>query len=117
MKRPIPPDFQVSERMVELAREHGWPDPHKELDNFRDYHLAHGTKMVDWEAAFRLWLRNCVKFAADKGRRVVPCAPLPGIPVQKPVQPQLELTDEQLAENRRRVSGLLSGLVKEMGAK
>ncbi|MFS4715227.1 helix-turn-helix domain-containing protein, partial [Klebsiella pneumoniae] len=29
-----------------------------ELLNFRDYHQARGTKLIDWNSAFRVWLRN-----------------------------------------------------------
>ena len=57
-KRAIPDDFKASPRIVELARQNGWPNPESELDAFRDYHLAHGSIMADWEAAFRTWLRN-----------------------------------------------------------
>jgi hypothetical protein len=34
-----------------------------EVDAFRDHHSAKGTLMLDWNAAFRTWLRNAVKFA------------------------------------------------------
>ena len=61
-KRAIPDDFKVSPQIVELAEQNGWSDPHSELDAFRDYHLAHGSRMADWEAAFRTWLRNAKRF-------------------------------------------------------
>ena len=66
----VSPDFKVSERIAELAKEHGWPNPTMECEQFVDYHLAHGTLMLDWEAAFRTWLRNAKKFAEDKAARV-----------------------------------------------
>lgn len=55
---PLPDDFKVTPRILELAKQHGWPNPDSELDAFKDYHLAHGSRMADWEAAFRTWLRN-----------------------------------------------------------
>lgn len=29
-----------------------------ELLNFRDYHTARGTTLIDWNSAFRVWIRN-----------------------------------------------------------
>jgi hypothetical protein len=34
----------------------------REVDAFRDHHSAKGSTMADWDAAFRTWLRNAVKF-------------------------------------------------------
>jgi hypothetical protein len=51
---------------MELAKQNGWPDPRRELDAFKDYHLAHGTLMADWEAAFRTWLRNALAWGKSK---------------------------------------------------
>jgi hypothetical protein len=34
-----------------------------EADAFRDHHRARGNKFIDWDAAFRQWLRNAKKFA------------------------------------------------------
>jgi hypothetical protein len=67
MKRSrIPEDFEVSDRIVHLALKNGWPEPESELDAFKDYHLARGSLMVDWEAAFRTWLRNAARFRSEK---------------------------------------------------
>ncbi len=38
-----------------------------EVDAFRDHHTAKGSKFTDWNAAFRNWLRNAVKFS-NNGR-------------------------------------------------
>lgn len=45
-----------------------------ELANFLDHHTARGTVFKDWQAAFRTWLRNAVKFsshapASGRGRQ------------------------------------------------
>lgn len=63
----IPDDFVFNERGEAMAQGYGL-NPHKELAAFRDYHIANGTVFRDWQAAFRTWLRNAVKFAA-KGAR------------------------------------------------
>jgi hypothetical protein len=34
-----------------------------EIERFRDHHTAKGTEYVDWDAAFRTWLGNTVRFA------------------------------------------------------
>ncbi len=32
------------------------------FEDFRTYHLAKGSLMADWQAAWRMWVRNAVKF-------------------------------------------------------
>lgn len=61
----IPKDFSVSPEIVESAKKNGWPNPHSQIEAFKDYHLAHGSLMADWEAAFRTWLRNQAKWRAE----------------------------------------------------
>ncbi len=34
-----------------------------EAAHFRDHHTAKGSRLADWDAAFRTWLRNAVKFS------------------------------------------------------
>lgn len=36
-----------------------------EWDRFVDYHLAKGSRMADWTAAWRTWVRNGKRFAPD----------------------------------------------------
>lgn len=43
-------------------------DPSRELAAFRDHHAARGSRFVDWNAAFRTWLRNAVKFSRGGDR-------------------------------------------------
>ena len=57
-----PLDFSVSETMTALARENRWPDPNGELEAFKDHHVAKDSRFLDWEAAFRTWLRNAKKW-------------------------------------------------------
>ena len=98
-KTPLPDDFKVSDRIVVLAKENGWPSPASEIEAFKDYHLAHGSTMVDWDAAFRTWLRNCVKWAKTAPAHVSP--------------PPIKL--EPVTERRYdpRVAELLSDLVQQ----
>jgi len=37
-----------------------------ELAAFRDHHTAKGSRFTDWDAAFRTWLRNAVKFSTNR---------------------------------------------------
>lgn len=62
-----PEGFEFDERAIELAKSFNL-NPHKECAAFRDHHVAKGSIFKDWQAAFRNWMRNSVKFAA-KGVR------------------------------------------------
>jgi hypothetical protein len=57
----IPVEWAPRSDELALARELG-VDPAKEHASFRDHHTAKGSRFVDWNAAFRTWLRNAVKF-------------------------------------------------------
>jgi len=99
-KTPLPDDFSVNDRMVVLAKENGWPSPASEIEAFKDHHIAHGSMMADWDAAFRTWLRNCKKWAKT--------APTPAH-----VSPPLikhEITEQR---HNPRVAELLKGLVEQ----
>ncbi|HCI7560996.1 TPA: helix-turn-helix domain-containing protein [Klebsiella pneumoniae] len=54
---PFPPAFKPSADHIAIASEKGI-SIETELLNFRDYHQARGTKLIDWSSAFRVWLRN-----------------------------------------------------------
>lgn len=54
---PFPPAFKPSADHFAIASEKGI-NIETELLNFRDYHQARGTKLIDWSSAFRVWLRN-----------------------------------------------------------
>lgn len=104
----IPEDFTVSGRIVELAKENKWPDPWDELNAFKDYHIAHGTLMADWEAAFRTWLRNCLRF--NKAAPVI--KPVP--PKPKLTREEYRLTPEERARNVRMIKELAAGIGKKI---
>lgn len=69
-KRPtratqIADDWQPSEKGIAYAKDRGleltW-----QRDKFTDHHLGKGSKMVDWNAAWRTWCRNAVEFGQGK---------------------------------------------------
>lgn len=61
--RPTP------EEMAKLRADYRDLDIDAELEHFRDYHMAKGSKMVSWYRALRTWLNNQRKWNA-KDRRV-----------------------------------------------
>ena len=61
-KTDYPDGFDVSEGIRAFALNNKLPDPSLEIDAFRDYHVSNGSRFIDWEAAFRNWLRNARRF-------------------------------------------------------
>lgn len=57
----MPAEWAPRSEELALARSLG-VDPTGELASFSDHHSAKGSRFVDWNAAFRTWLRNAVKF-------------------------------------------------------
>lgn len=59
---PLPADWRPNAQHAAYCRDH-----HLELSEqaeaFRDRNAARGELYADWDAAFRTWLRNAVKFA------------------------------------------------------
>ena len=58
----LPENFDPDETAIKLAKETG-VSVATELPAFIDHHTANGTTFKNWQAAFRLWLRNSAKFA------------------------------------------------------
>ncbi|MGX8902799.1 helix-turn-helix domain-containing protein [Citrobacter werkmanii] len=54
---PLPQMFKPNEEHIAMAREKG-VSIETELLNFKDYHTARGTMLLDWNSAFRVWIRN-----------------------------------------------------------
>ena len=101
-KTHFPENFIVSDQIIKLAKENGWVDPRKEVDAFKDYHLAHGSLMANWEAAFRTWLRN-----AQKWSRLANKQANPPIPPKPPVKPA-EARPQEVAKVRDLLSELVN---------
>jgi hypothetical protein len=64
-KHRIPADWQPREQERQSAASKGL-DCDSEAEHFRDHHTAKGEPMLDWDAAFRTWLKNAVKFGRAK---------------------------------------------------
>lgn len=62
---PIPEDWTPSEKNLSDAYDRQFTDEEirNEAAQFRDHHLARGTRFRDWDAAWRTWLANARKFA------------------------------------------------------
>lgn len=97
-KRRIPEDFKVSPDMMEWAAANKLPDPNGQLEAFKDYHRARGDAMLDWQAAFRTWLRNAKKWNKD--------VPVLEVHERKPTLPAGSRHDPKVHE-------LLTGLIKK----
>ncbi len=63
----LPSNFSLSDSLCSWSLRKGPTlNIEEEVDQFKDYHLAKGSLMKDWEAAFRTWIRNAIKFGAGK---------------------------------------------------
>jgi hypothetical protein len=67
-KSLLPDDFSITPEMRAWAR---FKIPHVNIDheheNFCDYWRAHGKKMADWTATWRVWMRRVPEFSG-RGR-------------------------------------------------
>ena len=72
----LPEDWKPNESHNRLARELGLSTAQAriELDNFRDNALAKDVRFRDWNAGFRTWLRNSIKFGLKPARGREPSA-------------------------------------------
>lgn len=60
----------AAERFATWAQRTGLPSPDVdvEAERFRNHHLAKGSTMADWHAAWRTWCGNACTFAERRGR-------------------------------------------------
>lgn len=65
---PWPPDFTLTDERNQLGKEIGAEMPW-EWNKFKDHHTAKGSRFVDWNAAWRTWLRNSVDFQQRRTQR------------------------------------------------
>ena len=65
-RRQLPPDFILSEKLIQFAKEHGINGNriNDVFEHFKDHHQSKGTTMLDWNKAFMNWVRNDKKFGA-----------------------------------------------------
>lgn len=66
----LPPDWVPSDRNIAdaHARQFSASEIENEAAAFRDYHLAHASIFADWDAAWRTWLGNRIKWGRTKPR-------------------------------------------------
>lgn len=65
-RQRLPDDFFPDQTGITKATESGITVA-SELERFKDYHRGKGTTMLDWQAAWRTWVNNAVKFGAKNG--------------------------------------------------
>jgi biotin operon repressor len=58
----LPEDWQPNEKHIALAKTLGFTQLtfEREADKMRDWAAAKGAKCIDWNARFRVWLRNAM---------------------------------------------------------
>ena len=56
--RPWPKDFLLADDMRRFAENEGIVDCEREFANFHDKAIARGYRYIDWEAAWRNWVRS-----------------------------------------------------------
>ena len=62
-RRPIAPDEQPSDQDCAVAAHLPRENFRREWQQFRDHHIAKGSLMADWQAAWRTWVGNIGKFS------------------------------------------------------
>ena len=70
-RTPLPEDWTLSDKGRAYARQRGFDLPKIEamVEAFRNHHVSRGSLMADWEAAWRTWVENEIKFTAN---RIIP---------------------------------------------
>lgn len=66
-KRSLSDQWAPNDSHSQRARESG-VDVEFEAGQFRDHHLAKGSKFVDWDRAFHTWLGNATKWKREKAQ-------------------------------------------------
>lgn len=67
-RHALPADWKPNEKHHSLALELGL-DLNGQVEEFRDYEAGKRRVMLDWDATFRNWLRNTVKFQGRNGHK------------------------------------------------
>jgi len=62
----IPEDWEPSRELHQWAKDHKHVDVEREILGFKEWHTAKGTEYVDWNAAFRSWIRRCSSIASPR---------------------------------------------------
>ncbi len=66
---PLPENFLLTDERRAVADRHGIPTVRVAgvFEHFRDHHTAKGSVMKDWDAAWRTWCKNDLKFGGQNG--------------------------------------------------
>lgn len=66
-RRPLPPDFRMTDEHLAFAESLGWDDHRArvEFDRFVYYHAMGGDRFADFDAGWRYWVRCAVKFDGE----------------------------------------------------
>lgn len=66
---PFPENFLLGDEQRAAADRHGIPEARVAgvFEHFRDHHTAKGSVMKDWNAAWRTWCKNDLKFGGGNG--------------------------------------------------
>jgi hypothetical protein len=96
-----PPHLRLDDEMIEYGKLHG-VQPEVEFESFRDYHLAKGSKFVDWRAAYRTWIRNAEKYRNEKRAATNPSPP-----------PRLSMQMQQAIRDNEEIAREVAGMTPE----
>lgn len=71
-----PSDFAITDRLRAWARDKVIPgDLAEHTERFLNYHRAKGSAFKDWDAAWRTWMLNELRFARERAAPPSPPAP------------------------------------------
>ena len=98
MKTLLPDPFPITPEMRAWAR---FKVPHVNIDNehenFCDYWRAHGKRMCDWTACWRVWMRRSPEFARGmRNARPVAQVEMPYERGERSIGPPVLLRDHPL---------------------
>ena len=85
----MPAEYPMTDRHKKYAVERGLANGYAEtiFENFKNHHAAKGTVMLDWDAAWRTWVGNEIKFSAGR---------VPQNPKQAPPRPGMVYGDDYM---------------------
>ena len=85
----IPAEYPMTDRHKQYAAERGIANGYaaQVFENFKNHHAAKGTVMLDWDAAWRTWVGNEIKFNAGRN---------PQPPRQAPPKPGMIYGDDYM---------------------
>ena len=72
---PMAPNSSLTESMITWAVEKSPNcDPYLEFEKFKNWHLAKGSTMKNWDAAWRTWILNSLKYSKPSKDEIDPWA-------------------------------------------